>query len=136
MLAGVIALMGLPWIIMPNLAPPLETDVHVVELVRTPSGYRAPFGDGRLELSLVAPDGTKSARVELFTAAGARLVPAASTTVYLELAGKGTERTRVAFERRGATLVPTAPVPGLPDRSTLVFDDGRTRHVYALEGSR
>jgi hypothetical protein len=136
MLVGVIALMGLPWIIMPNLSPPPEKDVHVVQLVPTPRGYRAPFGKGRLELGFFAIDGGDRARLELFDAAGARLALPASTTVHLELPGNGTERTQVAFERKGAALVSIAPLAKLPDRSTLVLDDERTRHVYALEGSR
>lgn len=133
MLAGVIAVMGLPWVVMPTLAPPPKADAHVVELERTPRGYRAPFGKGHLELQFVPQDGMARARVELFSASGGRLVPSPETIVHLELPGRGVERTKVPFKRQGSALVSTAPVRELVDRSTLVFEDERVRHVFALD---
>ena len=136
LLAGVIAVMGVPWIVVPALAPAPENDVHVVQLKHIGDGYRAPFGDGHLELRFIAQRGAIRARIELFERTGERLVPPPSITVHLELPGRGVERTRIAFDRQGAAFVSAMPVRGLVDRSTLVFDDARTRHVYALEGGR
>ncbi len=135
LVAAVFAVMATPWIVMPALTPQPENDVHVVSLDRTAVGYRAPFEKGWLELRFVGAGGARRARLELFAAGGERLVPEAPTMVYLELPGSGVERRRVDFRREGMALVSAAPAVGLADRSTLIFEEERTRHVYALEGS-
>lgn len=133
-LAAVIALMGAPWLLMPQGDAP-ASGAHRVELRRTAHGYAAPFGRGRLELRFVRADGEVRARLDLFAADGARAEFGAGSHVHLETPAQGGARVRVPLRPIDGSLVSVTVIEDLPDRSTLVVDEGGFRHVFALDGN-
>lgn len=106
----------------------------VVVLQPTASGFTGPFEKGRIDLSFVTVRGRRHARLDLIEASGARSVLPPKTTITLDIPD-ASGRSRIAFHADSRSIVTERPVGQIAERTMLIIDEGRYRHVYALNGA-
>lgn len=134
-LLALFALMALPWLLVPLFKPAPTSDTHVVTMGRVEESWQAPFGKGLLVLRFVASGDASRVRVELRAADGSPRMLPRNVRAHLDMPGSNGRRVRVGLRPVGSALVSRNLVRSLPDRSVMVVNDGKLRHVFALDTS-
>lgn len=129
-MVAIFAVMAVPWFVAPLLQPAPATDTHRARFERRGPAYVAPFQAGQIALRFAGAAPSPRARVDFLGPGGEPVAPPVGVTVYLE--DRSASGERIVFRRAGDHLVSRGPVDAVGKQASLIVEEARRRHVYAL----